>query len=212
MTKRILDNEVDYVVWKDAKVSRVIAFGDQTDAVSDRGVAVAFGRERIAAVNSPVGYAVAFGGGEASAQTAVSMLSSGGKACSDRIAVALNHQGVAVGREIAFADDLDSRAHSEHLAICTGPRGLADGQLSISLGIDGTAVAREGGSIALAFYDQQPGRWESAHDADSYWVDGDFYLRELRVAKVGEQGIRPNFIYRLDKAGEFVEVGPAEPR
>ncbi|MFO0939179.1 MAG: hypothetical protein U0930_00280 [Pirellulales bacterium] len=210
MKKTIQDNEVDFVVWKDANVSRVVAFGDQTDAVSDKGVAIAFGQERVAAVNSPVGCAVTFGGGEANAHTAVSMLTSGGKACSSRIAVALNHQGTAIGREIAFADNLDSQAHSEQLAISTGARGQADGLVSIALGIEGTAVARAGGSIAIAFYDQHPGRWETAHGADSYWVDGEFFLRELRVAKVGEQGIRPDYVYRLDKEGVFVEVGPAE--
>jgi hypothetical protein len=205
-------SDQDLVICKSKKSSRVIAFGDQHDAIVDRGVAIAFGEGRTANAKEPMGCAVSFGGGIARAQTAVSMLCSGGTACSERIAVALNHQGVAIGREIAIVDNLDSQAHSEKLAIAVGPRCTADGFISISLGIDGFVVARAGGSIALAFYDQHPGHWETPHGCDPYWIDGDQFLRDLRVARVGEQGIRPNFIYRLDKEGAFVEVGPAEPR
>ncbi len=63
-----------------------------------------------------------------------------------------------------------------------------------------------------AFYDQHPGHWETPHGCDPFWSDGDFFLSELKVSKVGENGIRPNFIYQLDKQGNFCEVGPASNR
>ncbi len=122
-------------------------------------MAVVFGAQRCARVDGPSGCAVSFGGGISQGQTAVSLLSSGGTALGSPIAVALNHAGTAIGREVAFADNLDSQAHSQQLAIATGTRGTADGLMAISLGREGRAVARAGGTIAIAYYDQHPGHW-----------------------------------------------------
>ncbi len=191
---------------------RVIALGKEVDAVTERGTAIAFGAGRSACVKGPVGQAITLGGGTATAQTAVAMLSSGGTALASQIAVVLNHAGTAIGEEIAVAANLDSHAHSNRVAVALGPKGVADGLVSISLGQEGQAVAREGGIIALAFYDQAPGRWETAHGCDPCWIDGDYFLSDLKVAKVGENDVRPNFIYQLDKGGNFFEVGPARAR
>lgn len=202
-------DEVERVATRTAHGERVVAFGREADALVERGVAVAFGGGRCARVDGPSGCAVSFGGGVAQGQTAVSLLSSGGTAQASRIAVALNHAGVAVGSEVAFADNLDSQAHSGKLAIATGPRGTADGLMAIALGREGRAVARAGGTIALAFYDQHPGHWETPHGCDPCWIDGDHFLSGLKVAKVGENDIRADHIYQLDPDGRFVEVGPA---
>ncbi len=206
------NHEIELVVSAKGSSSRVVGFGDDVDAVTEKGTAVAFGYKRCAHVKGSVGQAVAFGGGTAQAQTAVSMLTSGGMAIAERIAVALNHAGMAIGGEIAIADNLDSQAHSDRLAVSVGRRGLADGLVSISLGQEGRAVAREGGTIAIAFYEQLDGHWETAHGCDPCWIDGDFTLSGLRVAKVGDIGIRANFVYQLDPQGKFIEVGPAQDR
>ena len=208
MTRK--SREVERVATRTAHGERVVAFGREVDAVVERGVAVAFGAGRCARVDGPSGCAVSFGGGIAQAQTAVSLLSSGGTTLASRIAVALNHAGVAVGSEVAFADNLDSQAHSGKFAISTGPRGTADGLIAIALGREGRAVARAGGTIAIAFYDQYPGHWETPHGCDPCWIEGDYFLSGLKVAKVGENAIRADHIYQLDPDGRFVEVGSAE--
>lgn len=206
-------DEVERVEHRTARGARVVAFGPQVDALVEQGVAVAFGAGRCASVSGPSGCAVSFGGGISRGQTAVSLLSSGGTALGSRIAVALNHAGVAIGREVAFSDNLDSQAHGEKLAISTGPRGTADGLMAISLGREGRVVARAGGTIAIAQYEQHAGHWETPHGCDPCWIDGDYFLSGLKVAKVGESGIRADHIYQLDREGRFVELGPAgEPR
>lgn len=204
--------DLDPIVRGVGHATKTIALGD-ADAVSDNGTAIAFSRKRIARVRGSIGYAISLGPeGMAEASTAISILSSHGIAVSPRLAVALNHAGKAIGHEIAIAENLESEAHSESLAVAVGPRGLADGLLAIALGREGRVVAREGGTIALAFYDQHPGRWESAHGCDPTWLDGDFFLSGLRCSKVGENGIRADYVYELDYQGAFKEVGPAGKR
>ncbi len=173
MNREIEDH--DPIVRGVGHATKTIALGD-ADAVSDDGTAIAFGRKRIA--RTRIHWLRNFFGAEgmAEASTAISILSSQGIAVSPRLAVALNHAGKAIGHEIAIAENLESEAHSESLAVAVGPRGLADGLLAIALGREGRVVAREGGTIALAFYDQHPGRWESAHGCDPTWLDGDFFL------------------------------------
>lgn len=207
MTRK--SDEVERVTMRSGNGQRDVAFGPEADAQVERGVAIAFGAGRCARVDAPFGCAVSFGGGISQGQTAVSLLSSGGTALGSRIAVALNHAGTAIGHEVAFADNLDSQAHSQRIAISTGPRGTADGLMAISLGREGRAVARAGGTIAIAYYDQHPGHWETPHGCDPCWIDGDYFLSGLKVAKVGENAIRPDHIYQLDSDGRFVEVGPA---
>lgn len=206
------NENLDTVVRGEGHATKMITFGG-ADAVTDKGTAIAFGNERVARVLGSVGYAISFGSrGIADAMTAVSILSSNGIAISPSLAVVLNHAGKAIGRKIAIAGNLDSEAHSESLAVAVGPRGLADGFLAIALGKEGRVVAREGGTIALAFYDQHPGHWENAHGCDPTWLDGEDFLSGLRCAKVGENGIRANFIYQLDNQGAFKEIGPAGDR
>jgi|GEM_PF-6055574 len=128
------------------------------------------------------------------------------------LAINLGYKGVALSHEIAFTDNVLSEAHSEQIAIASGNDSIADGMIAIALGLGGQAVAREGGTIAIAFYDQLAGHWETPHGCDPYWVDGNHFLSGLKVAKVGENGIRANYIYKLKWTGEFVEVGPASDR
>ncbi len=201
--------EIDPVVRGEGHGAKTIAFGD-VDAVTDKGTAVSFGEDRVARVLGGVGYAISFGyRGIADAPTAVSILSSHGMAISRSLAVALNHAGKAIGRKTAIAADLECEAHSELLAVAVGRRGLADGFLAIALGEEGRVVAREGGTIALAYYDRHEGHWEYPHGCDPYWQEGEDYLSGLRVSKVGENGVRPNFIYQLNSEGAFKEIGPA---
>jgi|694.fasta_scaffold00321_28 hypothetical protein len=128
------------------------------------------------------------------------------------LAINLGHMGTALSRHIAFTESVLSQAHSEQIAIAAGNNSIADGLISIALGLGGQAVAREGGTIAIAFYDQREGHWETPHGCDPQWFDGDHFLSGLKVAKVGENGIRANYIYKLRWPGEFVEIGPASDR
>ncbi|EDR6860417.1 hypothetical protein EF34_004763 [Salmonella enterica subsp. enterica] len=59
--------------------------------------------------------------------------------------------------------------------------------VAASLGIEGKAMASEGGAIVLCYRDE----------------DGE--LIHIRASKVGENGIMPNTWYQLDKDGEFVK-------
>ncbi|EEC0800516.1 hypothetical protein ADQ57_002805 [Salmonella enterica subsp. enterica] len=59
--------------------------------------------------------------------------------------------------------------------------------VAASLGIEGKAMASEGGAIVLCYRDE----------------DGE--LIHIRASKVGENGIMPNTWYQLDEDGEFVE-------
>lgn len=203
-------NDEDGVVRGEGYAEKYITFAEKMDAASEKGLAVAFGAHSVARSSDTVGYAISFGShGVAEASTAVSILSSYGMARASRLAIALNHAGKAIGREIAIAENLASEAHSEEVAVSFGPRGLADGKLAISLGKEGKAIAREGGTIALACYEKSPGRWELAHGCDPTWLDGEENLSGLKVSKVGENGIRANYIYQLDDQGAFKEIGPA---
>jgi hypothetical protein len=188
----------------------MIRFAAEAKAFSEEGKAIAFGQRATACSTGDWGHAVCFGSeGIATATTAIAIEGSHAMATSRRLAIALSYTGTAVSDQVAIATNVLGKAHGKSFAVCCGKGGIADGLIAISLGPDGQAVAREGGTIALAFYDQHPGRWESAHGCDPTWFDGDDFLSDLRVAKVGENGIRPNFIYRLDRIGKFVEVGPA---
>ncbi|EOU2506909.1 hypothetical protein ACNTO2_004819 [Salmonella enterica subsp. enterica serovar Infantis] len=73
----------------------------------------------------------------------------------------------------------------------TGNRSAAEvsGSQSVaaSLGIEGKAMASEGGAIVLCYRDE----------------DGE--LIHIRASKVGENGIMPDTWYQLDEDGEFVE-------
>lgn len=203
------DNNQRIVIGADAK-EKVITFESAAPALSTQGKALAFGARATARSSGDWGQAFAFGEQSiADAATAVGAQASLGIAISRQLAVALGHMGVAVSDEIAISTNILGKAHGKSFAVSCGKGGVADGLIAISLGLDGQAIAREGGTIALAFYDQHPGHWESPHGCDPTWFDGDDFLSDLRVAKVGENGIRPNFFYRLDKMGRFVEVGPA---
>jgi hypothetical protein len=200
----------DRVVRGEGYAEKVIAFAEATELATDKGMAIAFGAHSVARSSNSVGYAISCGShGVAEASTAVSISSSYAMARASRLAVALNHAGKAIGREIAIAENLDSEAHSEEVAVAVGPRGLADGRLAISLGKEGKAIARDGGTIALAYYEKNQGHWEYPHGCDPTWFDGDENLSGLKVSKVGENGIRANYIYQLDDQGEFKEIGPA---
>ncbi|EIE7320901.1 hypothetical protein LDR40_000577 [Salmonella enterica] len=59
--------------------------------------------------------------------------------------------------------------------------------VAASLGIEGKAMASEGGAIVLCYRDE----------------DGE--LIHIRASKVGENGIMPDTWYQLDEDGEFVE-------
>ena len=68
-------------------------------------------------------------------------------------------------------------------AATTGEHAVAS-----ALGIEGKAKAGAGGAIVLCHRDDQG------------------HLIQIRASKVGENGIRPDVWYSLDKAGEFVEA------
>lgn len=207
------DDDPKRILRREGSSLRVIALGSEVDAIAERaGLAVSFGWNRQARVLSPVGMAVTFGGGTAEAQQALTLGGTAGMAIASLIAVSLDHRGMAVGQKIAFSSGTENEAHSQQLAIASGARSVADGVLSIALGQEAMAIARAGGTIAIAYYDQHPGHWETPHGSDPYWEDGDYFLSGLKVAKVGENGIRPDFIYKLDREGNFVEVGPAAPQ
>jgi len=207
------DDDPNRIIRREGPGLRVVALGDEVDAIAKRtGLAVSFGEKRQACVLSPVGMAVTFGGGTAEAQQALTLGGTAGMAIASLTAVSLDDRGKAVGHQLAFSSGTENEAHSQQLAIANGARSVADGFLSIALGQEAMAIARAGGTIAIAYYDQHPGHWETPHGCDPYWEDGDFFLSELKVAKVGENGIRPNFIYKLDNRGNFVEVGPAAER
>ena len=175
-------NDVDSVVRGESCAEKCITFAEKMDAASEKGMAIAFGAHSAARSSNSVGYAISSGSfGVAEASMAVSILSSYGMARASYLAVALNHAGKAIGREIAIAGNLDSEAHSEEVAVAVGPRGLADGRLAISLGKEGKAIARQGGTIALAYYEKSPGRWEYPHGCDPTWFDGDENLSGLKV-------------------------------
>ena len=125
------------------------------------------------------------------------------------LAINLGYKGLAFSQGIAFTNNVLTEAHSEQIAIASGNDSIADGLISISLGLGGQAVAREGGTIAIAFYDQHEGHWETPHGCDPCWVDGNHFLSGLKVSKVGENNVRANYVYKLNWKGEFVEVGPA---
>ena len=60
--------------------------------------------------------------------------------------------------------------------------------VAMNIGVLGKAMASEGGAIVLC-----------NHDAGRN-------IRHIRASKVGENGIKPDVWYRLNEAGEFVEV------
>ncbi|WP_347252931.1 DUF7666 domain-containing protein [Leminorella grimontii] len=61
--------------------------------------------------------------------------------------------------------------------------------VACSLGIEGKARASEGSAIVVCYRDDETGE-----------------LLHIRASKVGENGIKPNVWYRLDKDGQFVEI------
>lgn len=206
------DNNQRIVIGADAR-EKVITFESAAPALSTQGKALAFGARATARSSGDWGQAFAFGEQSiADAATAVGAQASLGIAISRQLAVALGHMGVAVSDEIAISTNILGKAHGKSFAVSCGKGGVADGLIAISLGLDGQAIAREGGTIALAFYDQHPGHWESPHGCDPTWFDGEVYLSDLKVAKVGTNGIRANYRYRLDDDGSFLEVGPATER
>ncbi len=172
-----------------AEMGRAVSFGSGTTARSD-WLAVAFGSDALAqAVRSDGANSLAVG---------------------HELAVALGYHSVADADAIALACNVLSQARAGKIAIATGKAGLADALVSISLGEEGLAVAREGGTIAIAFYDQHPGHWEVPHGCDPTWVDGDTFLAGLKVSRVGENGILPDRKYALDRFGEFQDMGSAK--
>lgn len=188
-----------------------IAFSDEMDALSSHRNAIALGQNRRARAEV-AGTAITLGGGTAQAGIAVTAGTPSGTALGQFIAVALNQNGSAISPVLALACELESEAHSKSIAVAAGRRSIADGLMSIALGRQGIAVAREGGIIAIAFFDQHPGHWESPHGCDPFWTDGEEFLSDLKVAKVGTNGIRANYQYKLDFDGNFVELGPAAER
>ncbi len=182
-----------------------LALSDGVSALAERGRAVSFGSGTTARSDW---LAVAFGS-DALAQ-AVGSDGSSTMVVSHNLAVALGYHSVADADAIAFAGNVLSQARAGKIAIATGKAGLADALISISLGEDGLAVARQGGTIAIAFYDQHPGHWELPHGCDPTWVDGDTFLAGLKVSRVGENGILPDRTYALNRCGEFQDMGPAE--
>lgn len=64
--------------------------------------------------------------------------------------------------------------------------------IAAALGPNSTATAGEGGAIILTYWEQ---------DKEYKW-----HLIAIRSSKVGENGIKPNVTYRLNRACEFEEV------
>jgi hypothetical protein len=209
--RRLATND-DLTVRGDEHGTVTVSFGSEP-AVAEKGVAIAAAKNGVATVMLGYGYAVALGyEGVAEAAVAVGLRDSGIHAIGAELAVALGSHGVALSPEVAVSSNLCSMSHADKIAIATGKGGLADGLLAIAVGEEGRAVARAGGTIAIAFYDRHPGRWESAHGCDDTWIDGDLFLAGLKIARVGEGVIQADRVYALDAQGEFVELGMAEPR
>ncbi|HGB5235133.1 TPA: hypothetical protein ACIVNS_001615 [Salmonella enterica subsp. enterica serovar Birkenhead] len=70
---------------------------------------------------------------------------------------------------------------------CSAAEVSGSQSVAASLGIEGKAMASEGGAIVLCYRDE----------------DGE--LIHIRASKVGENGIIPNTWYQLNEDGEFVE-------
>jgi hypothetical protein len=200
--------------------SVTVSFAAGVDATTPEGDAATFGPESTA--RSGGGSAFAHGESGLADSSFVSIATgSAGTAIGGMLAVALGAYGfdilgkrlpsVASSTELAFAWNIFAEARGGRVAVAAGKYGVADAPLAIALGEEGQAVARTGGTIAIAFYDRHEGHWEFPHGCDQTWVDGDLFLAGLRVAKVGEDNVRPDHVYRLDHKGDFVEVRPADP-
>lgn len=205
------DVSTDPLVLGSGRSKLTLALRNGVSALAETGRAVAFGEGAAARCESSSGLAVVFGSGAlAEATVAVGLDMSHMTAIGRALAVALGYHSVAASDEIAFAWNVLSQARAGKIAIATGKAGLADALIAIALGEDGVAVAREGGTIAIAFYDQHPGHWVFPHGCDQTWIDGDTFLAGLNVARVGENGIRPDRKYALDRFGMFQDMGPAD--
>jgi hypothetical protein len=200
--------ETDPLVLGSGRGKLTLALDKGVCALAETGRAVAFGEGGEARSS---GLAVVFGSGStAEAGVAVGLDGSQMTAVGQMLAAALGYQSNAAAHEVAFAWNVLSQARAGKIAIAAGKSGVADGLIAIAVGEEGVAVAREGGTIAIAFYDQHPGHWQSAHGCDPTWIDGDTFLAGLQVGRVGENGIQPNHKYTLDRFGRFRDLGPAE--
>ncbi len=186
-----------------------ISVGDEKETTLDYGLSLALGlrsQTRIAKGGS----AVAVGcGSAAEGPIAIGLRDSQIQAIGEMLAACFGAEGIARSPSIAIAWNNKASALSGKIAIALGKEGRADGLTAIALGEGGTVVAREGGSIALAVFDQLPGKWESPHGCDPTWIDGDTFLEGLKCAKVGSEGIRADYVYGVDRHGQIQEIGPA---
>lgn len=189
-----------------ARTGTVAAFGDKTTAHVHQGTAIAHGDHGRAISEFSIAIATGFGG------CAI------GKSLA--IALGFSHSGESEGKAVhataasqdtAFAWHAHGEARAGRIAIAAGIDGLADGLIAIALNDRGMVVARPKGTIAIAYFEDRPGRWEYPHGCDPEWIEGELFFAGLKVARVGENGIRPDYVYKLDRERNFVEVRKADP-